>query len=61
MMAGEKYLQILISEWYFNLLFPGGGGGAICSHAWVAIFSFILSFNEDITEKKTTLNFNKYK
>ena len=27
MMAGEKYLQILISEWYFNLLFPGGGGG----------------------------------
>ena len=26
MMAGEKYLQILISEWYFNLLFPGGGG-----------------------------------
>ena len=26
MMAGEKYLQILISEWYFNLLFPKGGG-----------------------------------
>ena len=55
MMAGEKYLQILISEWYFNLLFPkgwGGGGVAICSHAWVAIFNFILSFNEDITGKK---------
>ena len=51
MMAGEKHLQILISEWYFNLLFPGGGG-AICSHAWVAIFNFILSFNEDITENK---------
>ena len=47
-MAGEKYLQILISEWYFNLLFPkgwGGGGEAICSHAWVAIFNFILIFN----------------
>ena len=56
MMAGEKYLQILISEWYFNLLFPKGWGGeggkAICSHAWVAIFNFILSFNEDITGKK---------
>ena len=54
MMAGEKYLQILISDWYFNLLFPKGWGwgGAICSHSWVAIFNFNLSFNEDITGKK---------
>ena len=36
MMAGEKYLQILISEWYFNLLFPGGGGGqSAAMHGWL--------------------------
>ena len=39
-MAGEKYLQILISEWYFNLLFPkgwGGGGGrqSAAMHGWL--------------------------
>ena len=38
-MAGEKYLQILISEWYFNLLFPKGWGGggwqSAAMHGWL--------------------------
>ena len=41
MMAGEKYLQILISEWYFNLLFPGGGNLQPCMGGY---FQFYFKF-----------------
>ena len=48
MMAGEKYLQILISEWYFNLLFPkgwgGGGGGGNLQPCMGGYFQFYFKF-----------------
>ena len=48
MMAGEKYLQILISEWYFNLLFPkgrgGGGGGGNLQPCMGDYFQFYFKF-----------------
>ena len=35
--------------------------GAVSSHAWLAIFIYILGFCEDITEKKTLIIvFNDY-
>ena len=46
MMAGEKYLQILISEWYFNLLFPKGweGGGGNLQPCMGGYFQFYFKF-----------------
>ena len=45
MMVGEKYLQILISEWYFNLLFPKGwGGGGNLQPCMGGYFQFYFKF-----------------
>ena len=44
MMAGEKYLQILISEWYFNLLFPKGWGGGNLQPCMGGYFQFYFKF-----------------